>query len=164
MELIWEELSAGLTDGAQFGRIAIRLIAALILGAVVGYQREKAGKPAGLRTHILVSMGTALFVIACTSVDMDLDGISRVVQGITTGIGFIGTGAILKQTNKLEVHGLTTAAGIWMTAALGVAAGLGRIGIALFSAVLAWIVLAVLGYAESRMGLAQPDEVDKPAD
>ena len=141
-------------------RCAALGVAALILGAVVGFQREKAGKPAGLRTHILVCTGTALFVVACISFQMGQDGLSRVIQGITTGIGFIGTGAIIKQSQKVEVHGLTTAAGIWLTAAVGVAVGLGRIGIAFFSAILAWIVLAVLGYAEDKLGLAQPDEPD----
>jgi putative Mg2+ transporter-C (MgtC) family protein len=92
---------------------------------------------------------------------MGHDGLSRVIQGITTGIGFIGTGAILKQSQKLEIHGLTTAAGIWLTAAVGVAVGLGRIGIAIFSVILAWIVLSVLGYAEDRMGLAQPNEPER---
>jgi putative Mg2+ transporter-C (MgtC) family protein len=155
MDILWDELFAGFSDSRDFARIAIRLVAALILGAVVGFQRGKAGKPAGLRTHILVSLGTTLFIISCTSVNMGHDALSRVIQGITTGVGFIGAGAILKkQREKLEVHGLTTAAGVWMTSALGVAVGLGRIGIAIFSVILAWIVLSVLGYAEARVGLA----------
>lgn len=151
MEILWQELSAGLPDTEQSLRVVIRLLAAMALGAVVGIQREHAGKPAGLRTHMLVSTGTAVFVMVCASANMDLDGLSRVIQGIATGIGFIGTGAILKQTDKLEVHGLTTAAGIWMTAAIGVGVGLGRIGIAAVSVVLAWVILAVLGYVENKI-------------
>lgn len=154
METIWQELTGGFTDRTDFGRVIIRLTAALILGAIVGYQRERAGKPAGLRTHILVAMGTTLFVVSCVASDMREDAISRVIQGITTGIGFIGTGAIMKQSDRLEIHGLTTAAGIWMTAALGVAIGLGRIGIAIFSAILGVIVLSLLGYFERFMEIA----------
>lgn len=151
MDILWQELTGGLPDTTQSLRVIIRLLAAMALGAVVGIQREQAGKPAGLRTHMLVSTGTAVFVMVCASAEMDLDGLSRVIQGIATGIGFIGTGAILKQTDKLEVHGLTTAAGIWMTAAIGVGVGLGRIGIAVVSVALAWVILAGLGYVEDKL-------------
>ena len=155
MELLWQELTAGLPGAEESWRIFIRLVAAMGLGAVVGFQRERAGKPAGLRTHMLVAMGTALFVMVCSSANMDLDGLSRVIQGIATGIGFIGTGAILKQSDKLEVHGLTTAAGIWMTAAVGVGVGLGRIGIAIVGVILTWAVLSLLGYVEIRAEAAK---------
>ena len=161
MDLIWNEFFGGFSDTTQFMQVTLRLLAAMVLGSVIGLQRERAGKPAGLRTHILVSMGTALFVIACSSVDMGLDGLSRVIQGITTGIGFIGTGAIMKQSDKLEIHGLTTAAGIWMTAAIGVTVGLGRIGIAILSVILGLIVLSLLGYAERRWELSPPEADDK---
>lgn len=151
MEVLWSELTAGLTTAEESERLVIRLLAAMLLGAVVGLQRERVGKAAGLRTHILVSMGTALFVIACTSIDMGLDGLSRVIQGIVTGIGFIGTGTILKLSDKLEIHGLTTAAGLFMTAAVGVAVGLGRIGIGIISAILTLIVLSAMAYIELRL-------------
>lgn len=150
MEILWQELTAGLPDATESLRVVIRLVAAMALGAVVGFQREHARKPAGLRTHMLVSMGTALFVMVCSSAGMSLDGLSRVIQGIATGIGFIGTGAILKQNEKMEVHGLTTAAGIWMTAGIGVGAGLGRIGISIVGVILALIILSALRYAERR--------------
>ena len=123
----------------------------MILGALVGAQRESIGKPAGLRTHMLVAMGAALFVLAPLEAGMELDGISRVIQGIVTGIGFIGAGAILKLQEKREIEGLTTAAGIWMTAAIGIAAGLGRWGLALVSTVLTWITLSVIGKIETWM-------------
>lgn len=148
MELIWSELTAGLPDTSESARVLIRMLAAMGLGAAVGYQRERVGKEAGFRTHILVALGTALFVIVCKSVDMDLDGLSRVIQGIATGIGFIGTGTILKREDKSEIHGLTTAAGLFMTGAVGVAAGLGRVGLAIVATLLTLVVLSVLGRIE----------------
>jgi putative Mg2+ transporter-C (MgtC) family protein len=158
MEILWSELTAGLHDVQDAVRVVIRLMAAMLLGAVVGIQRERVGKAAGMRTHILVTVGTALFVIGCTSVDMGLDGLSRVIQGIATGIGFIGTGTILKLSDKMEIHGLTTAAGLFMTSAVGVAVGLGRIGIAILGAVLAWIVLSLFAYIEVRADLKKSKE------
>ena len=107
-----EELIAGLPDLGQIERVIIRLLAAALLGAMVGIERERAGKSAGVRTHMLVSMGAALFVLACSESGMSLSDLSRVIQGLTAGIGFIGGGAILKLTEEREVEGLTTAAGI----------------------------------------------------
>jgi putative Mg2+ transporter-C (MgtC) family protein len=155
MEIFWTELTAGFPDREGLARILIRVFAAMVLGAVIGFQRESMGKDAGLRTHILVAMGTALFVIACISVDMGLDGLSRVIQGIATGIGFIGTGTILKRTGRSEIRGLTTAAGLFMTAAVGVAVGLGRIGIGILGTILAWIVLSAVAWVEV---LISPDK------
>jgi putative Mg2+ transporter-C (MgtC) family protein len=130
--------------------VIIRLIAATLLGAVVGIQRERAGKPAGLRTHILVSLGTAVFILACSGSGMSSDGLSRVIQGIVTGIGFIGAGSILKLDQERDIKGLTTAAGVWMTAAIGVAVGLGSLGVALLSTLLTLIILALAGIYDSR--------------
>jgi putative Mg2+ transporter-C (MgtC) family protein len=161
MDVLWTEITAGLQGGENAARILIRLIAAMILGAAIGFQREHSNKPAGLRTHILTAMGSALFVIACTAAEMGADPISRVIQGIATGIGFIGTGAILKRSQSFEVHGLTTAAGLWMTAAVGVTAGLGKIGIAAVGVVLTLIVLSVLQYFEVKAGLSSPDRPKK---
>ena len=129
-------------------RITVRLIVAMIFGAVIGIQRERAGKPAGLRTHMLVALGAAVFVIASGEFGMNADSISRVIQGLVTGIGFLGAGAILKLYDKRAVEGLTTAAGIWMTAALGVAVGLGRFGLALVATLLAWMTLSVVRQME----------------
>ena len=151
MDIILEEMVSGLPDLRQMVSLVSRLLTAMILGALVGAQRESIGKPAGLRTHMLVSMGAALFVLAPLEAGMELDGISRVIQGIVTGIGFIGAGAILKLQEKREIEGLTTAAGIWMTAAIGIAAGLGRWGLALVSTVLTWITLSVIGKIETWM-------------
>jgi putative Mg2+ transporter-C (MgtC) family protein len=80
---------------------------------------------------------------------MDMDGLSRVIQGIVTGIGFIGAGTILKLTDRREIQGLTTAAGLWMTAAIGVAVGLGALGIAVIATVLTVIVLSLQGLEEA---------------
>lgn len=149
MDIFLEELTAGFPDTTQMARLLIRLGAAMVLGAIVGAQREHIGKPAGLRTHILVAMGSALFVIAAAGAGMSLSDMSRVIQGLAAGIGFIGAGAILKLSQEREIQGLTTAAGIWMTAAAGVAAGLGLLGLALLSVILTWFVLTGLGYIET---------------
>lgn len=142
MDILWNELAAGFPDARQLAHVVIRLVAAAVLGALVGWERERSGKAAGLRTHMLVSLGTALFVIAAEGSGMSSDGVSRVVQGLTTGIGFIGGGAILKLASEREIHGLTTAAGIWMTAAIGVTVGLGALGLALLATL---VTTATLG-------------------
>lgn len=145
MDIFWNELTAGLPDARQLMMVLIRLSAATVLGAAVGIQREWAGKPAGIRTHILVTLGTTVFVLSCVVSEMSSDGLSRVIQGIATGIGFIGAGSILKLNEELDVKGLTTAASIWMTAAIGVAVGLGRLGVAILSTVFTLLVLGLAG-------------------
>jgi putative Mg2+ transporter-C (MgtC) family protein len=150
MDIFWEELTSGLPNARQLVHVLIRLVAATLLGAIVGIQRERAGKPAGLRTHILVTLGTAVFVLACSGVGMSLDGLSRVIQGIITGIGFIGAGSILKLSEERDIQGLTTAAGVWMTAAIGVAVGLGSLGIAVLSTIFTLIILTLAGRLDLR--------------
>ena len=149
MEILWHELTAGMADRGHLAIVLLRTIAAVVLGGIVGAQREKVGKPAGLRTHMLVCLGTAVVVLGCSGVGMDMAGLSRVIQGIVTGIGFIGAGTILKLTEQREIEGLTTAAGLWMTAAIGVACGLGALGIAVIATVLMVIVLALQGVEEA---------------
>ena len=151
MNVVWEELAAGFPDAETMARITIRLVVAMIFGAVIGIQRERAGKPAGVRTHMLVSSGAAVFILARGAFGMNPDSISRVIQGLVTGIGFLGAGAILKLYDRRAVEGLTTAAGIWMTAALGVAVGLGRFGLALVATLLAWMTLSVVRQLEHIM-------------
>ena len=150
MDILWEELTAGLPDARQLAHVLLRLLAATLLGALVGMQRERVGKPAGLRTHMLVTLGTAVFVLACSGFGMSSDGLSRVIQGIVTGIGFLGAGSILKLDEERDIQGLTTAAGIWMTAAIGVAVGLGSLGVALLSTVFTLIILSLAGLLERR--------------
>jgi putative Mg2+ transporter-C (MgtC) family protein len=150
IDLIWAELIAGIPDPTHLVRGVLRLLTAMLGGAVVGLQREQMGQSAGLRTHMLVAMGAALFVLVPLEVGMAWSEVTRVIQGLTAGIGFLGGGAIIKWHEAHEVHGLTTAAGLWMTAAIGVASGLGRLGTALLGALLTWVVLAVLVHLEKR--------------
>jgi putative Mg2+ transporter-C (MgtC) family protein len=161
MDIFWEELVFGLPDTRALMRIIVRLLASTLLGAVIGYQRESVGKPAGLRTHILVSLGTTAFVLACAEAGMSMDGLSRVIQGIVTGIGFIGAGSILKLSEERDIKGLTTAAGIWMTAAVGVSVGLGMLGVALLGTFLTLIVLALVGSWEYRIEKGQTAKVEE---
>ena len=156
MDIVWEELMSGLPDARRLTQVLIRLLAATVLGAVIGFQRERAGKPAGLRTHMLVTLGTAVFVLACAGVGMGHDALSRVIQGIVTGIGFIGAGSILKLDRERDIQGLTTAAGVWMTAAVGVAVGLGSLGVAILSTVFALAILSFAKRFEPRDDQATP--------
>jgi putative Mg2+ transporter-C (MgtC) family protein len=129
------------------GEIAVRLGAALILGSALGLNRELHGKPAGLRTHGLVGLGAAVAVIVSLgfpgdSKSIDPNAVSRVLQGILTGIGFLGAGVILRDPNG-HVTGLTTAATIWICAVLGVACELGYwsvLGIAVGLTVIALVL------------------------
>ena len=125
-------------------RVVVRMLVAIVLGGLLGYERESVGASAGLRTHMLVSLGSALFILIPLQAGMEIQDVSRVLQGITAGIGFLGAGAILKQTSKNDVKGLTTAASVWMTAAIGIAAGMGREGTAVLSALFAIVILSIL--------------------
>jgi putative Mg2+ transporter-C (MgtC) family protein len=124
-------------------------------------QREKAGKPAGVRTHMLVSLATALVVLACAGMGMQFDAQSRVIQGIVTGIGFIGAGSILKLSEERDIQGLTTAAGLWLTAAIGIACGVGTLGIALIASIVTVGLLALAGIIESRDEKAARQQQEK---
>ena len=120
-----------------------KLVLAVILGALLGYEREKAHKTAGLRTHILVCLGAVIFTLACmTRADSTAVDLAQVIKGIAAGIGFLGAGAILKEKDG-GVKGLTTAASIWIAAALGLAIGAGSIWMAIVGAVFTWIVLSL---------------------
>jgi len=131
-------------DAEQITRILVRLLLAALLGGVLGYEREQQGKAAGIRTHMLVAMGAALFVLVPQQGGMNIADMSRVIQGVVAGIGFLGAGAIIKNHSEENVRGLTTAAGVWMTAAIGIACGLGRESTAVLSALLALAVMAVV--------------------
>jgi putative Mg2+ transporter-C (MgtC) family protein len=165
MDTVWQELIAGLTDRAHVARVAVRLVVAMLLGAVVGWERERAGQWAGLRTHMLVALGSALLVVVPAESGVDPAELTRVVQGIVTGIGFIGAGSVLKLTDTREIRGLTTAAGVWVTAAVGVAAGLGFAGVAALSVALAWVALTVVGRFERRFTPKRsPERSRRPRD
>jgi putative Mg2+ transporter-C (MgtC) family protein len=120
--------------------MVLRLLLAAVLGAIIGYQRERAGKPAGLRTHILISVGAALFTVISAYGFGGASDPSRIAAGIVTGIGFIGAGVILYARQEM-VAGLTTAATIWVVAGIGLAAGAGLYIIAAVATVIAFIVL-----------------------
>ncbi len=120
--------------------MVLRLLLATALGAIIGYQRERAGKSAGLRTHILICAGAALFTVASLYGFGAVADPARVAAGIVAGIGFLGAGAIIRREEGV-VAGLTTAATIWAVAAIGLAAGA---GLYLVSAVTTAIVLIVL--------------------
>ncbi len=113
----------------EMAATAIRLTLSVIVGGVIGLNRDLAHKPAGVRTHALVSLGTALMVLVVMPVGDDnahhYDALSRVIQGVLTGIGFLGAGVILRDPGMRHVSGLTTAATIWLTALIGVACGAG---------------------------------------
>lgn len=133
-----------LLDPVSFTRVALRLGVALALGAVIGWDREQRDADAGLRTHMLVALGAALFVVVPVEAGFAKEDLSRVVQGLVSGIGFLGAGAVLKNSEEGRIHGLTTAASVWATAAVGVAAGLGREATALLATVLVLVVLRLL--------------------
>ncbi len=119
--------------------MALRLLMAAALGAVIGFQRERVGKPAGIRTHGLICIGAALFTITSVLGFVGADP-TRIAAGIVTGIGFLGAGAILRSREGIVV-GLTTAASIWVVAGIGLAAGAGMY---LIAGVATAIVLIIL--------------------
>jgi putative Mg2+ transporter-C (MgtC) family protein len=153
-QTFWDGLRAdfvGQPDWFTFGRFTLRLSIAGLLGGILGFERETKHKEAGLRTHILVALGAALIMAVAQQSPGPDAAISRALQGVTVGIGFLGAGAIIKDRNQESIRGLTTAGGIWFTAAIGMAAGLGQIGYAVFGAALAIIVLALLLPLENWM-------------
>jgi putative Mg2+ transporter-C (MgtC) family protein len=151
MEFVWEDIFRGVPTGQQFAQVLIRLTAAGILGAMIGYERERAGKSAGLRTHVLATLGTCLFVLGGTAFGMSGEGMSRIIQGVATGIGFIGAGSILKLNEEHHIRGLTTASGLWMASAIGACVGLGMVGIGVIATILTLIVLASLKGLERKI-------------
>ncbi|KQM79783.1 MgtC/SapB family protein [Xylophilus sp. Leaf220] len=146
-----EQEFADIGDPERITRLVLRLGMAALLGGLLGLERERSGKSAGIRTHMLVSMGAALFVLVTQQAGVLETDVSRVVQGIVAGVGFLGAGAILKSRGGDQVKGLTTAAGIWLTAAIGLSAGLGQEVTAVLSTVLAILVLS-LESAFGRLG------------
>jgi putative Mg2+ transporter-C (MgtC) family protein len=154
---VWDQIAT--TAENDFGdlnvihatQLVARLLVAGVLGGILGWERTHAGKPAGFRTHILVALGAAAFVAIPQQSGFSVSEISRIIQGLVTGIGFLGAGCIMKADNEGHVKGLTTAAGIWTTSAVGVAAGLGHVGSAILLAVLGWITLDQLARFEHRI-------------
>jgi putative Mg2+ transporter-C (MgtC) family protein len=135
----------------DFLDIALRLLVAVFVGAIIGLDREWRGKPVGIRTLALVSLGAALVCVTTVhlrALDEDPEAISRVVQGliegVMTGVGFLGAGAVLQRRGGADVEGLTTAATVWVTAALGIACGLASWGLVAIGVGLTLVVLVLL--------------------
>ena len=144
---IWNTLLSefsDIPDATQITRITLRLLVAAALGGLLGYERETQGKSAGVRTHMLVAIGAALFVLIPQQAGASTADLTRVLQGLIAGVGFLGAGAIILGTKQVETQGLTTAVGIWVTAAIGVAAGMGRESTAVLSTLVALFVLSVV--------------------
>lgn len=120
-------------------QMLLRLVVAVIFGALIGYERERDGKPAGVRTHGMVCLGAALFTIVSLYGFGEATDTSRIAAQVVTGVGFLGAGAILH--NRRNIHGLTTAASLWVTAALGLAVGVGMMMMSLFTTILIFLLL-----------------------
>jgi putative Mg2+ transporter-C (MgtC) family protein len=145
---LWQEFSAELPSAAEMAIVAIRLSVAIAVGGLLGFERAHVGKAAGVRTHMLVTLGAAIVVLVPHLIGMSSADISRIIQGTLTGIGFIGGGVILKMSEQHQIVGITTAASIWLTATLGIVAGTGRLGLAAVGAVLAFLILTLVGRLE----------------
>lgn len=155
---MWETILAtlvgefsDLNDVAHTTRVTLRMALATVLGGLLGWEREQQGKSAGVRTHMLVALGSALFVIAAEQMGAEDDAMSRVIQGVVAGIGFLCAGTILKGRSPSEVQGLTTAAGIWLTCAIGLTVGLGREATALLATGFALIILNLVPHLMGRL-------------
>ena len=137
--------------------IIFRLSLALLIGAIIGLERQLRHKPAGLRTHMLVSLASSMFTLIplmAAGREPTADALSRVIQGIVAGVGFLGAGEILRessqQSHRPEIHGLTSAAAVWVSSALGIAAGCGLWQLGLIGAVFTFVVLNVFKKLEKR--------------
>lgn len=144
-----------LPDPADWVQVLLRLLAATAVGGALGLNRELSDKPAGLRTHALVALGSALMAIVAVQLAsedgrLQVDAASRVVQGVIAGVGFIGGGVILHKDGR-NVQGITTAATIWLAAALGVACGLGLWQTAVMTVIVVLLVLVVGRFVESAL-------------
>lgn len=159
------------SKGASIAEVTVRLLIAMVVGGLIGFDRERQDKPAGLRTHMLVSLGAATFTLLGFEVGAHLsprtgEGFdpTRVLQGVVGGIGFLGAGAIIKSGG--HVSGVTTAASVWVAGALGAAAGVGAYVLAGISTLMAFAILVVLGKLERKIPReqTQPDASAKDRD
>jgi putative Mg2+ transporter-C (MgtC) family protein len=146
----WEEVFSGSTDVAHLLRVLFRVTFACFCGGVVGWERHQEGKSAGMRTHMLVAMGAAIFTMIPQEAGMDTADLSRVIQGVAAGIGFLGAGTILKLEEQHKIEGLTSAAAVWLTAAIGTAVGAGWLWPAGIGVLWGWIVLSFVHRLEQK--------------
>jgi putative Mg2+ transporter-C (MgtC) family protein len=148
--MTWDELS--IIPPWDLGlQVFVRLLIAAGLGGIIGYERDLRGKAAGIRTHMLVAVGTSIVIITARIDGIPQAEMSKVIEGLVAGIGFLGGGVILKLSAEREIRGVTTAAGIWTTAGIGIAVGLGQVWIAVVSTIVVWLILSVLGHFEKRV-------------
>jgi putative Mg2+ transporter-C (MgtC) family protein len=158
---MWQEIwntvlseFSDIPDATQIVRITLRLLVAAALGGLLGYEREQQGKSAGVRTHMLVALGAAIFVLVPQQAGASAADLSRVLQGLVAGVGFLGAGSIIMGQKK-DVAGLTTAASIWTTAAIGAAAGMGREATAVLSTILALAILSLIPMIARLVGYSK---------
>ncbi len=152
-----------LSKGASTVEVVVRLVVAMLIGALIGWDRERSDKPAGLRTHMLVALGSASFTLLGFEVGGHLSPKSgegfdptRVLQGVIGGIGFLGAGSIIQ--NRGQVSGLTTAASVWVAGALGSAAGVGAYVLAGATTVLAFVILTLVSRFERKQPPPTPPD------
>jgi len=147
--------------------VILRLSAAALVGGLLGLNRELKGKPAGLRTHALVTLGAAMATLTSVQTSAipltpDPNALARIIQGILTGIGFLGAGVIIHEASGRSVHGLTTAATIWIAASLGIACGIGQFREAGVAMVLIFVILILGGPCERLINKVFNRFRDKP--
>ena len=154
---LWQGLANDfrIPGGRETGQVLGRTVVATLLGGIIGSERMHRGKEAGIRTHALVSLAAAFFIIAPQQTGVTGDSLSRVIQGVAAGVGFIGAGTILKDSERRRVRGLTTAASLYFATAIGVSAGLGREVMAALGTTAALIILSFLPSSD--------DSADHPA-
>lgn len=158
LDHVLNELSRGFASLEELGVVVVRVTLAAIVGGIVGFERSWTGKQAGLRTHMLVCIGSTIFVMVVALEGNSEEALSRVIQGTAAGIGFVGAGAILKLSDRGKVKGITTAANIWLTAALGTAIGAGEFWLSTVGVIAAWIVLTVVDNFEHWMTRKRPNK------
>ena len=141
MDVLFQDFTLSETELLAAGRAVGRLVVAVMLGAVLGFERQRRGRAAGLRTHSLVALGAALFTVVPMLFGATAADLAQVVKGLAAGVGFLGAGAILKGSEQGDVQGLTTAANIWLTAAAGLAVGAGWVWPAVAGVFLSFSVL-----------------------
>lgn len=150
---------------------ALRLAASIVLGGVIGLERELSARPAGLRTHMMIALAACLFTLITLemlaipdlSPAVDKSDPLRLIEAVTAGVAFLAAGTIF--TSGGRVSGLTTGAGMWMSGAVGLACGIGQLPLAAMATVAALLVLSLIGWLSARLNLApaaDPPETPKP--
>jgi putative Mg2+ transporter-C (MgtC) family protein len=151
MGQIWDGVFSGPVDAVHLVRVFVRVSVACLLGGIVGWERHQEGKAGGLRTHMLVALGAVIFILIPQEAKMDFADITRVIQGVAAGIGFLGAGTILKLGDEHRIEGLTSAASIWLTAAAAAAVGAGWLWPAILGVAWGWVILFVIHRMEKRL-------------